>query len=109
MATARQNFRQMALLLPLILFGCSGGLSPYVHNPDEFNRDSPSFAKEPTDLAQVAICYNGSSSTPQDILALAESTCAQFGKIARFDHQDLLQCSLLTPARAFFQCEPPAN
>jgi hypothetical protein len=109
MATLWQKFRQMALLLPLILFGCSGGLAPYVHNPAEFNRDSPNFAKEPTDIADVAICYNSSSSTPQDILALAESTCAQFGKVARFDRQDLLQCPLLTPARAFFQCVPPAK
>jgi hypothetical protein len=109
MATARQKLRQLALLLPLILFGCSGGLAPYVHNPGEFDRNSPTFAKAPTDLSRVAICYNSSSSTPQDILALAESSCAQFGKIDRFDHQNLLQCPLLTPARAFFQCVPPAK
>ena len=109
MFPAPQIIRQMALLLPLILFGCSGGLSPHVHKPEEFNRDAPNFAKELSDLSQVAICYNGFYSTPQEILALAESTCAQFGKIAKFDYQDLLQCPLFTPARAFFQCEPSPN
>ena len=99
----------MVLLLPLILFGCSGSLAPYVHNPDEFNRDSPHFAKEPTDLSLVAVCYNGSATSPEDVLALVERACAKFGKIAKFGQQDLLQCPLLTPARAFFRCELPVK
>jgi len=109
MLFARYKIPQILVLLPLVLFGCSGSLAPYIHNPDEFNRDSPNFAKELTDISSVAICYNGSATTPKDLLALAESACAKFGKVAKFGHQDLLQCPLMTPARAFFRCELPTK
>ena len=100
-----KEFRLIAILLPVFLVGCSG-LAPYVHNPNEFNRNAPNFGKEPADMAQVAVCYNGSTTTPQDVLALAESTCRKFGKTAKFERQDIMQCPLLTPARAHFSCVP---
>ena len=89
-----------------VLSACSNE-APYIHNPDEFNRESANFAKELEDRDNLSICYNKRSTTVQDLLAMAQAECGKFGKEAVFDKHDFLQCPLTTPARAKFLCLKP--
>ncbi len=98
-------------VLPLIVlaslgpaaFGCAE-TEPYLYNAAEFDRDAPEFGKEPRNIGRVEICYSKQSTTAQELREMANARCGQFGKVARFQSQDYLQCPLFTPARAFFAC-----
>lgn len=92
----------------LILGGC-GIAEPYVYKDSEFNRDRADFGKEPEDLNEVSICYNKRSTTAAAVRQLAEAECAKYKKVAVFRSHDLLECSLVTPARAIFVCQGPGN
>jgi len=78
---------------------------PYVLHANEFNRSAVDFGKDPTDIEAVTICYRSSSTTPQDVRALAVKECAAFGKTARFIKQNYLSCPLLTPVAAHYSCD----
>ena len=95
-----------ALLLALAAVACSG-LEPYVYLPSEFNRGSPDFGRDPTDIKAVAICYNSRSITPEALREMARAECARFDKVARFSHQDTLRCPIITPVGAHFKCVRP--
>jgi len=90
-----------AALLALLVASCQ----PYVYERDEFNRERTDFGRDRTDRAAVDICYFTKKTTPQDLLALAESECAKFGKTARYQYSDVLECPVVTPLRARFTCE----
>ena len=106
MAKLRVNSLIALTLVALALSACTNQ-APYIHNPNEFNRESADFAKEITDRDSVMICYAKSSTTVQDLLAMAQAECGKFGKEARFQKHDFLQCPLTTPARAIFSCSKP--
>lgn len=78
---------------------------PYVHNPDEFNRASKTFGKEPEDLKSVTICYNKMGTKPEIISKLAVEECGKYGKEAIFLEQKLDVCPLFTPIAAVYDCE----
>ena len=90
-----------AALLALFVAACQ----PYVYELNEFNRERPDFGRERTDRAAVDICYYTAKTTPQDLLAVAESECGKFGKTARYQYSDVLECPMVTPLRARFTCE----
>ena len=104
----RRHITLLVLIIGVIsvTIGCSR-IEPYVFKADEFNRDSSTFAKEPTDIETVTICYNKYGTTPGDLLEMAQSRCGDFSKTARFNHQDRLTCPLLTPVGAHFDCVKP--
>ena len=89
--------------LGLAALGCAE-IEPYVYTGLEFDRDAPEFGKQPTNIAKVEICYNKQSTTVQALTELANARCGEFGKAARFQSQDYLECPLFTPARATFAC-----
>ena len=95
----------LAVLATLVLAAC-GGPAPYVFTEDEFNRDRPGFGQEPKNRDNVEICYNSHSTTPSDILAMAAAECGKYGKQAVFRYHEYMQCPVLTPARAHFDCVP---
>ena len=84
-------------------FGCAE-TAPYVYDKVEFNRDAPEFGKQPKNIGRVEICYGKQSTTVQELWEMANARCGEFGKVARFQSQDYLQCPLFTPARAAFAC-----
>ncbi len=90
-----------------VLAGCAGSTVPYVYKAGEFDRSSPNFAKEPTDITSVTICYGTQGSTPEEIRDMAQTECAQFEKTARFTDQNYQTCPLLTPVAAHFDCVKP--
>ncbi len=90
-----------------VLAGCAGSTVPYVYKVGEFNRASPNFGKEPTDITSVTICYGTRGTTPEEIRDMAQTECAQFEKTARFTDQNYRTCPLLTPVAAHFDCVKP--
>jgi len=100
------KFLPAGLLLVLVLTACSGGPeeSAYVHRPDEFNRTSPDFKKEPENIDSVTICYNKYGTKPEIVAKMAMDECAKFNKRAEFDRQSLSTCPLFTPVAAVYKC-----
>ena len=103
------RFIIIALLLGLVptLGGCAKDFEPYVYKPGEFNRESPNFAKEPSDIAQVVVCYGRLWSKPEEVSQVAEAECAKVGKKARFVRQGFDRCSLALPISAYYSCVAP--
>ncbi len=96
----------MLLVLAACLAGCSAS-EPFYYKVSEFNRNLPTFAKEPADIAEVGICYAKSSTTAETVRDMAVSRCAVFGKQAAFRGQDVLNCPMRTPVRAMYDCVAP--
>ncbi len=90
-----------------VLAGCAGATVPYVYEAGEFDRSSPNFNKEPTDITSVTICYGTRGTTPEEIRDMAQTECARFEKTARFTDQNYRTCPLLTPVAAHFDCMKP--
>ncbi len=90
-----------------VLAGCAASTVPYVYKAGEFDRSSPNFAKAPTDITSVTICYGTRGTTPEEIRDMAQTECAQFEKTARFTEQNYQTCPLLTPVAANFDCVKP--
>jgi hypothetical protein len=99
--------KKIAGIVTLMLLSACGVASPYVHIPDEFNRQSPGFNVEPTDLEEVAICYQPLVSDHQSVVTLAEERCRVFDRGAEYLDTRYGQCPLATIARARFACVRP--
>lgn len=100
----------MRLVAPLLLFAwlaACGGVEPFYYKADEFNRASPTFVKEPSDIKAVGICYAKSSTTAEMVRDMAVARCAAYGKQAEFRGQDMLNCPILAPMRAIYACVAP--
>ncbi len=95
-------------LAALLALGACSAPAPYVYMANEFNRDLPTFRKEPTEISQVTVCYGSAGTTSADVVALAVQECARYGKQARFLRQDRFVCPILTPVSAHFACDPVA-
>jgi hypothetical protein len=94
------------IALSASLAGCSEP-APFYYNHNEFNRSSPTFARDPDDLKEVSVCYAKSSTTPQAVTKMAVDRCAAFGKQAVFRDQDVLNCPMTAPVRAIYDCVAP--
>lgn len=79
-------------------------MEPYVYKADEFNRNAPTFRKEPADLTQVTICFSGLAASKAEVGALAAAACEKHGKEARNRRDSIGACPLLTPWEAQFDC-----
>jgi hypothetical protein len=76
----------------------------YVYNAEEFNRGSPTFAKEPTKIDSVTICYNNYGTNSAVVVSMATKECQRFNKKAKFVRQSLSVCPLFTPVAAIYNC-----
>ncbi|MCW5700142.1 MAG: hypothetical protein KIT00_09910 [Rhodospirillales bacterium] len=92
------------LAMAALLLSSCGAVEPYVYKRNEFNRASATFNREPKDLAEVSICYNTLSTTPDMVSAMAQKRCQDFGKQARFRAHVYDECPLLTPVGAAYDC-----
>lgn len=81
------------------LSACGG--APYVDSRREAGQTATIGASSPD---RVAICYSSQSTTPREVMELADSECAKTGRTAQFSHQDQAACTLAAPTRAFFRC-----
>jgi len=97
--TTKRAIWIFACAVILGLSACGG--APYVDSRREAGQTTTVGASTPD---RVAICYSSQSTTPQEVLNLAESECAKTGRTARFSHQDQAACNVATPSRAFFSC-----
>ena len=85
-----------------LLSGCAS--EPFVDGRREAGSTRP---LGPSTVNRVAICYNSRSTTPETVLALAESECAKTDRVPRFDGEDIMDCSVVNPTRAYFRCVAP--
>ena len=93
----------LVLGLPMIAGGCTD-VPAFVFNPGEFNRSSPDFNKEPTDIETVTICYNRRVTPWEEVAGMARAECARVAKAARFTELNFLTCPVLVPGGAVFDC-----
>ena len=102
----RSSMLFSAVVVAILAFGAGGcqWTTPYVYKSDEFNRKSEDFGQEPEDRESVEICYNSRSTTPAVIGRMAKEECAKYGKIARFQSHEYLECPIATPVQAIFSC-----
>ncbi len=84
------------------LAGCE--VAPYVYDPGEFNRSSPTFKKEPLDRDTVSICYSRRHTDPETLLRMAQAECGKYDKVARYIEGEYLRCPVIIPAIANFAC-----
>lgn len=84
--------------------GACGSADPYVYKHDEFDRNSPTFNKQPADRNEVTICYNAIVASHARLLEMAEQECGKFGKTARRQGESFGRCPLLTPVEGHFAC-----
>jgi len=87
----------------VLLGGCAAA-APYVYLPQEFDRKSKSFGKDPLNIDSVTICYNKYGTNPEIVAKMASAECARFNKKAEFLRQSLDQCPLSTPMAAVYAC-----
>jgi len=93
--------------LVLAALAACGPAEPFVFKKAKFDRDSLYFNRKPDDISEVMICYRRGGTTPQAVASLANQRCGDFGKVARPRGHSLLDCPLLTPAGAVFDCVKP--
>lgn len=83
--------------------GCADQAA-FVYDTGEFDRNSPTYAKEPADMKTVTICYARRVTSQQEVTRMAQAECDKFNKTARFDALEFLRCPILTPGGARFDC-----
>lgn len=105
------SFRQILYLMGAMIFlaGCAADLQPHIYIPEEFDRTRPDFNKPLKDRGEVIICFNKLKTTPQKIANMAALECSRFNKNAEFVKQEALNCPLLTPIAARYNCVPKSN
>ena len=87
----------------LLASACTGP-DAYLFIAEEFNRESPTFAKKAENIDSVTVCYNKSGTKPEIIVKMARTECARFNKKAEFRRQTLNICPLITPVGAVYDC-----
>ena len=87
----------------VLLGGCAAA-APYVYLPQEFDRKSKDFGKDPLNIDSVTICYNKYGTNPEIVAKMASAECAKFDKKAEFRGQSYKECALFAPVAAKFKC-----
>ncbi|MHC8509709.1 MAG: hypothetical protein ACYYKD_10040 [Rhodospirillales bacterium] len=92
----------LALAAVALVGGCGG--APYIHKENEFDRSRSDFNQEPQDIKALTICYSGLDTSTGAVAEMAQARCAEFGKTAVFESDDMTSCPMLTPTAANFRC-----
>ena len=100
-----RNLAARAVFL-LALSGCADP-EPYIFRSNEFDRGAPSFGRDPTDVKTVTICYNRRITSPSELQEMARAECAKFDKVALYTQGSFLNCPILLPLGAYFNCARP--
>ena len=104
----KTNYISIFIFLGLLspITGCNNR-DAYIYNPGEFNRERADFGQELSDRDRVSICYHKGSTTPKMLIQMAEDECRRFGKKQKFKKNQVLMCSISTPALISFECIDP--
>jgi len=89
------------LILSLGLSACG---TPFVDSRREAGSTRTVGASSPDN---PVICYAKGETTPDQVRAMAAEVCATTGRIAVFESEDVGNCRLMQPWRAFFECVEP--
>jgi len=101
-------FRRIARGAALVSAVIGAGCSPHLFNPDEFNRNAPTFNKPVADREEVSFCYNGWVTSKERVVEMAGEECARFGRQASFTSTSFGECPLSTPTEVQFACHKVA-
>ena len=99
-----KHIKQSLLIAGFLFFSACEAPPAFVHNKDEFNRESDFFLKKVTSLDNVIICYHKLGTTPQEVSVLANNECKKFSKRAVFIEQNLQECPLIAPISVSYNC-----
>ena len=84
----------------LLLAGCEASLSPIIH---EIRESRPEDRLNSTSTT-IEVCYNRLTTTPDMVTQLANEACVKRGGQAKFVRHIMLQCTLVVPVSAIFEC-----
>ncbi|HVI53338.1 MAG TPA: hypothetical protein VM661_19170 [Candidatus Sulfotelmatobacter sp.] len=87
----RPAFAGLALLVAASLGACTE--KPYVYSDYRMNQQG-----------EVRVCFDPSSSTPEEVAALAEQTCNRYHRTAKLWVTQKSQCTWTTPDISTFYC-----
>lgn len=54
---------------------------------------------------RVAICYHPWKTTSDELLQMATEECAKTGRKPVYSHKENMECRLMTPSVAYFDCQ----
>lgn len=91
------------LVLGLAVAGCG---QPFVDSRREAGSTATVGASTPD---APVICYAKGETPAQQVGAMANAVCAETGRVARFEGEDVMQCRLMQPWRARFTCVAPGT
>lgn len=92
--------RVLVLLLPLALAACGTPLPPY--------ETAPPAVSAADQTVRIALCYNGLTTSEEQLNALARESCGPGMKAKPAGHDfNLSHCPVLMPERAIFSCTAP--
>jgi len=60
-------------------------------------------------LDRPVVCYSVRNTTPDQVVAMANEVCARDDKVALYRASDWLECTLMQPRRAIFECVDPGT
>jgi len=102
-ARARQKSINPSILGFCLVFGLISGCTsePFIDGRREAGSIRPI---GPSTANRVAICYNSRTTTPEAVKQLAESECAKTDRFPQYDGEDIMDCSIASPTRAYFLC-----
>jgi hypothetical protein len=90
----------VAAVVGLAPFGCGSPLPPFVQSVSERPLDQ----RSQTTVTTVEVCYNRATTTPEALRALAQEVCVKEGRQAVFVEHGFMQCPLMQPSNAYFDC-----
>ncbi|MEQ8506561.1 MAG: hypothetical protein RIB80_14650 [Rhodospirillales bacterium] len=93
----------LAMIAPLALGACELS-EPYVYDSAAYDREHVDFAKPPKTLSAVQVCYSKYGTKQAEVVKLAADRCAKYGAGIRFSHSSYVDCPMLTPVGAVFEC-----
>ncbi|MEQ8226561.1 MAG: hypothetical protein RIA64_00610 [Rhodospirillales bacterium] len=92
-----------AAFAPLVLGACELA-QPYVYDPAAYDREHVDFAKTPETRNTVEVCYSKYGTKQEDVVKMAADICAKYGAGIRFSYNSYVDCPMLTPVGAVFEC-----
>jgi hypothetical protein len=91
-----------ALALAIVAAACvQGSLPPF----DTVPKPPPAGVRE--DFTRIGVCYSRQTSTPRQVLEVAQRNCEPGTRPWLIEQDTHLTCPLLTPTRATFACLKP--
>ncbi|OPZ78419.1 MAG: hypothetical protein BWY78_00592 [Alphaproteobacteria bacterium ADurb.Bin438] len=95
-----KNLKKLILISIFIISGC-GITKPFIDSRREAGK---SYLVGESNLDTVAVCYNSITTKKEELLEIANTECMKTNRKAVFKSQKILNCSFISPTKAYFDC-----